>query len=188
MSPQPVSGRPAGPGSGHARAAQPRAAVLRALVLVTPTARRAVRRRARGPAALRAAAADAALCAVARRRATGLALARGALAVVGGYWLGWGPARGCRGGRCRPRSLVLELPRAASLAALGPPGMRLDAVTCRTWRRRRALVLVGRDRARAGGCAAIGPRRRHRAPRADPAGLPAVAVVDAQECGPATSD
>ena len=62
-----------------------------------------------------------------------------ALAAVGVYWLGWGPAE-LSGWSLPAALLLLGGHAAASLAALGPPGMRVDAVTGRTWGRRTSVV------------------------------------------------
>jgi hypothetical protein len=65
-----------------------------------------------------------------------------ALGVAGAYWLLSAP-REVTGWALLAAALLLVGHCAATLAALGPPTMRLDPVTRRTWGRRLAALLLG---------------------------------------------
>jgi hypothetical protein len=64
-----------------------------------------------------------------------------AMSVGGSYWLLSAP-RQLTGWSLLAAALLLVCHCAASLAALGPPGMRLDRTTLRTWSRRLAVLLA----------------------------------------------
>ncbi|GAA4358856.1 hypothetical protein [Angustibacter luteus] len=111
---------------------------LRAVVLVTPplAVLCAVAAGAPAPGAALVGAALLGLASAARPDSHWPAAA---LAAVGVYWLGWGPA-GLSWWSLAAALLLLGCHAAAALASLGPPGMRVDAVTWRTWARRTSVV------------------------------------------------
>jgi hypothetical protein len=63
------------------------------------------------------------------------------MAVAGAYWL-LGAPRELTVWSLIAAALLLGAHSAASLAALGPPGMRLDPTTARTWARRLVALLA----------------------------------------------
>jgi hypothetical protein len=138
MSPQPVSGgllRPA----VHTLVLLSRGQRwLRAVVLVTPTLAVLCGVAAGAPAA-GAALVGAALLGLASAARPDSHWPAAALTGVGLYWLGWGPAV-LSWWSLAAALLVLGCHASASLAALGPPGMLVDAVTWRTWGRRGSVV------------------------------------------------